>query len=100
MWTDRDDPDTESFAIWFDSGPSEMTGFYVCHNCHVPWPCMDPEHNEAWSNKIWMPDTSMCSIPCWVMDHEECVVPMFCKCTCHQDRIDEESPITPPPTNR
>jgi hypothetical protein len=47
-----------------------------------------------------MPDTSEVSIPCWVMDHDECSVPMLCKCTCHHDALDIEPPDSDPLSNR
>ena len=73
---------------------------YVCAVCYVRWPCLVAEHNEFWSNKVWQPDTSQVSIPCWVMDHSECTVPVFCRCNCHAERIDEPSPTHLPLTNR
>lgn len=73
---------------------------YVCQYCHVPWPCTVRAHDSIWSNKIWMNDSAQSSIPCYVMDHEECTVPMFCKCLCHQKSILDEAPITAPPSNR
>jgi hypothetical protein len=72
----------------------------VCARCYIAAPCGRDEHDmrpEAWMR---VPDGSDQSIPCWVLDHEECTVPIFCKCSCHNERIDEEPPITASPSNR
>jgi len=68
---------------------------YVCAMCYVFWPCTNVEHNQIWSLKVWQPEGTQSSIPCWVLDHEECTVPMFCKCRCHDKQLDVESSITP-----
>lgn len=70
---------------------------YVCTICYTMWPCLRVEHNEIWSNRVWQPEGTLHSIPCWVMDHKECSVPVFCKCKCHANQLDEPSSITPLP---
>jgi len=68
---------------------------YVCSICYTLWPCTRVDHNQIWSCRLWMPEGTTVSIPCWALDHQECAVPMFCKCTCHVTRLDEPSSITP-----
>jgi len=53
-----------------------------------------------WHNRIAYPEGSMESIACHVFDHEECTVPMFCKCVCHDPQLDLEPPITASHSNR
>lgn len=73
---------------------------YICTTCNVLWPCAIADHNQYWSNKVWMRDDAEVSIPCWMLDHDECQVAMFCICLCHKHSDLEESPIAAPPTNR
>ena len=70
---------------------------YVCVYCHTFFPCAKDEHNWAHSSKVWMPRDAEVSIPCWVLDHSECELPMLCTCRCHDQRLDEPSSITPLP---
>lgn len=76
-----------------------MSG-YVCSRCYVLWPCNDLVHNAIWSNKVFQPDTSRESIPCFVLDHDQCTVPMFCQCRCHDKSVLDEASIALPPSNR
>lgn len=77
-----------------------MVSNYWCAVCYVPWPCTKVDHNQIWSNKVWMSDSSESSIACYVLDHDQCTVSMFCACVCHHSGILDESPISLPPSNR
>lgn len=70
---------------------------YVCSVCYTLYPCTVAAHNEVWSLRVWQPEGTQSSIPCWVLDHSECSVPMFCKCTCHDKRLDEPTSSSPFP---
>lgn len=76
-----------------------MSG-YVCSACHVLWPCTVVEHDQIWSNRVWQPEQSQESIPCFVLDHDQCTVPMFCRCRCHRRSVLDEPAISVPPSNR
>jgi hypothetical protein len=72
----------------------------VCARCHVPAPCGRIEHDMHPSAWMTVPADRTVSIACWVLDHEECTSPIFCKCPCHRERLDEEPSITASPSNR
>lgn len=73
---------------------------YICAQCRVPWPCTNVRHNNEWSAKQWYPEGHNHSIACFVFDHDECTAPAFCYCQCHNSQLDDESPLTVPPSNR
>ena len=73
---------------------------YICAQCLVPWPCTNVHHNDEWSSKQWYPEGHPFSIPCFVFDHDECKVPLYCRCQCHRERLDKPSAISVPPSNR
>lgn len=70
---------------------------YVCAACHVIRPCSVAEHYENHTLIVWQPDSADVSIPCWVMDHADCQVALFCSCTCHKQHLDAEPSVTPSP---
>lgn len=73
---------------------------YICSYCYSRVPCKVAAHNDIWSKLVWQPDDSEISIPCWVLDHNECTVAMFCTCRCHKESSLEESPSHTSPSNR
>lgn len=72
---------------------------YICPKCFQTWPCSDNTHNWMDSLKVWMRDEAEVSIPCYMFDHAECRVAMFCACQCHKQSDLEESSSSAPLTN-
>lgn len=73
---------------------------YFCAQCRVFWPCTNVRHNTEWSSKLWYPDGHQHSLPCFLFDHAECEVPLYCKCQCHRESILDEQTSAAPPANR
>lgn len=71
-----------------------------CKRCWVPAPCGHLDHDMYPSSWVAVPTQVDVSVACWALDHVECTVPVFCTCFCHQPKLDEEPPITAPPSNR
>lgn len=73
---------------------------YICMGCLTRWPCGLVAHQHNWSLRAAMPAGSELSIACFVFDHEQCTVALFCKCSCHNHSMLEEPSISVPPSNR
>jgi hypothetical protein len=68
----------------------------ICLYCHTAWPCEEPALHAEQHALAYMPDGEDESIACFVLDHDECTVPLLCGCHCHED--DELVALGKPPS--
>lgn len=75
-------------------------GGYVCAACHTYWPCGVHTDEGHLYLKVWMPDNSELFVACFVGDHIECAMGLFCRCTCHRGAAEASTSDPVPPSNR
>jgi len=72
----------------------------ICMFCHTNWPCRQAGTHLEQGAVGEMPLHREESIACFVLDHSECSVGIFCKCHCHERSVLDEDSISVPPSNR